>query len=578
MDTLQPQSRAEILWSFAKPHTGTLIIALLLGFVASGMDLASPMATRWVLEVLESGGSLAGPVWTLIALLVLSTLIGWWQFVLLGTLAEQIVFDARKSMIRRFIRSKVLPVLQRPTGELITRVTSDSVLLREAASSSMIGIINGVVMLVGTIVLMGVLNLTLTLTTIIGVALVVAIFTLLTPAIAQAEEASQEALGKLGAELEGNLHAIKTVKVAAAEQRQLTVLIEFAEASRLLSTKAVRRQGLVWTVGWAGVQAVTIIVLGFGAWQVAQGEMTVATLVAFLLYTFGLMAPIGELSSNISTLQSGMAAAGRIKELENLELESIQHSTANPAPDDTAPMIELDRVTARYDAATPAAITDVSLQVPRSGHLAIVGPSGAGKTTILSLMLGFIEPENGQLRLAGIPYSELGVAKVRESFAYVEQETPILPGTLRDNLIFSNQTATEEQIMAVLSRIKLDELVANLPDGLDTPIRDSSISGGQRQRIALARAILAEPAVLLLDEATAQVDGLSEAAIHEVIRQQAQTGTVVTIAHRLSTVVDADTIVVMDNAHIVAHGNHEELLATSELYRDLVAALEISSE
>lgn len=574
-----PASRSRILWSYARPHVAVLSLGLVLTLASSAMALVSPLATKWVLDALAAGSSLLEPVALLTALLVVGAVLGWWQWRLLATVAEDIVLDARSAMITRFLFAKVQPMLARPVGEMVTRVTSDTVLLREAASSSVIGLFSGVVMLVGSLVLMGVLDLPLLLTTVAAVLVVVVLFITLMPAIARAQERAQESLGTLGGELDGTLRALKTVKVASAEQRRSDALIAHARSAREHGVRAARREVLVWTIAWTGIQGAIIIILGVGAWRVSLGGMEVSTLIAFLLYAFGLLGPIMEVSQNLTTLQSGLAAAGRIREIEQIPLES-RHSSENETmspPDGDAPVLRLSGVTARYAPDGPIAVEDVTLSIPRRGHTAIVGPSGAGKTTLLSLLLRFVDAERGALHLHDTSYSELTARQVRARFAYVEQETPVVPGTIRENLLFANPQASEDDIWRVLTEIHLADTITALPEGLDSRLSDTNVSGGQRQRIALARAILAQPDVILLDEATAQVDGITEAAIHDTIRRLAREGAVVTIAHRLSTVVDADQIVVMDAGRIVARGTHEELLAESQLYRGLVEALTLES-
>ncbi len=566
------RSRFAVLWSFTRPHRVTLIIALFLGLFASAMELATPLVTKWVLDTLAAGGSITGPVVALLVLLLVGAVISWRQWILLGTLAEDIVFDARRHMIARFLSAKVLPLLRRPTGELVTRVTSDSVLMREAASSSLVGLVNGSIVLVGTLVLMAVLDLVLFAATLTAVIIVAVLFGLLMPAIAQAQEQAQGALADLGAGTEGTLRAIKTVKAAGAEERQRERLFDDARRARVHGVRAVRREVVAWTIAWTGIQAAIIVILAVGAARVAAGDMEVSTLVAFLLYAFGLMGPITELSQNMTALQAGIAAAGRIREIDELEPEP-RTELAGPAPSSGG--IAVEGVRARYAEDADPALDGVSITVPERGHIALVGPSGAGKTSVLSAVLAFLDPEEGGLRLGEVPYESLAPAQIRGRIAYVEQETPVVPGTIGENLRFVNPAATPAAVDEVLVELRLDELVAQLPDGLDTPLTDTSVSGGQRQRIAVARALLAEPDVLLLDEATAQVDGITEAAIHRAIRRQAERGAVLTIAHRLSTVVDADEIIVMEHGKVAARGTHQELLEASELYRQLVAALAV---
>lgn len=573
------RSTATILWSYARPHLPQLVLGLLLTLAGSTMGLASPLVTRWILDSLEAGQALTQPILLLVGLLVVGTGLGWWTAVLLGSVAETVVRDARRGMITRYLFARVLALVSRPTGELVTRVTSDSVLL-QAASTSVIGLFNGAVMLVGTLVLMAILDLALLTTTAVAVGIVVILFATLMPAIAVARQRAQEAVGSLGGRLESLLRAVRTVKVSNAEERQVEDLMKHANEARTQGIRATRREALAWTLAWAGVQAAIIVILGFGAVRVAQGDMSVSTLIAFLLYAFGLLGPIMELSSNLTSLQSGIAAAGRIREIDDMETEQDHGGTAavrrgQPRPASAGPILELRDVTARYTPDGDPAVDGLSLAFPAHGHTALVGPSGAGKTTLLSLLLRFVHPESGEVRIRGTDYSDLTPTDIRGHFAYVEQETPIVPGTIRENLLFANPGATDAEIGAVLEDIHLADKILSLPDGLDTRLSETSVSGGQRQRIALARAILAKRDILLLDEATAQVDGLTEMTIQQTVRRLAAESCVITVAHRLSTIMDADNIVVMADGRIQAQGRHHELIETSPLYAGLVEALRI---
>ena len=604
-DVVTP-GRLGILLSFVRPYRRTLALGLVLGLAGTAMGLATPMVTKWVLDSLSASQSLGRPVVVLLALLVIGSVVGLWQWILLGSLAEQVVYDARESIVRRYLRAKVAAVTARSPGELVTRVTSDTVLLRQAASSSLVSLVNGAIALVGTLVLMAVLDLVLLASTVGAIVVVGIVMAVLLPGIATAQEKTQAAVGRLGGSLEGTLRAVRTVKASRAEARQGDAILREAREAQTYAVKAVRTEAVAWTVSWGGVQLAIIVILGLGAWRVSQDLLAVSSLVAFLLYAFNIIGPISELTQAFTQLQAGIAAAARIREVAAMDVEQdrgtldgvdglggadglggpdgvggadgVDDAEVMQRADAPPPVLELRDVTAAYSPDARPALRGVSLVVPRRGHLALVGPSGAGKTTVFSVMLRFLEPQSGAVLLDGRAYAELPHAQVRERFAYVEQETPIVPGTIRDNLLFSNPDATPEEVRAGLESVRLDGDLDALADGLDSSLVSSGVSGGQRQRIALARALLRSPEILLLDEVTAQVDGITEAAIHDAIRALSARGAVVTVAHRMSTVLDADEILVMEAGRIRARGTHAALLASDELYRDLIEALRIGVE
>lgn len=567
-----------LLVSYARPHLRILLVGVLLGLFATAVTLATPMAAKWVLDGLGTDRGLAGPVTILVALLLVGTLAGFVQSVLLGRLAEHIVLDARRSLIHRFFRARLEQIQRFKTGELVTRVTSDTVLLREAATSSVVQLINGAVSLVGTIVLMALLDLPLLATTLLALLIIGVMFGVLVPQIGRADKQAQDAIGGLGSTLEGGMRALRTVKSSRAEDREINRVTGKAEESARYSIRSVWYSSLIWTVAGGGMQLAIIVILGLGAWRVSSGELAVSTLVAFLMYAFNIVDPITSLAGAFSSIQSGLAAAARIQETEHLALEDTDARPADGqqnASSDGGPALALRQVTAGYQSVDEPVLLDVTIEVPRTGHLALVGPSGAGKTTVFSLLLRFIDPRSGRLELDGVPYERLSINDVRSRIAYVEQETPVIPGTVRDNVLFRSPGASDQDAWDALAAVQLDAKIQTLPDGLDSAVADTNLSGGERQRLAVARALVHRPDVLLLDEATAQLDGTTEAAIQKVISTAARTGAVVTIAHRLSTILDADQIVVLDGGKIRDSGTHQELVARDELYREFIEALRI---
>lgn len=566
---------ARLLWSFVRPHKKRLLLALFLGFGYTAAALATPLATKWILDSVGASVSLLAPISLLAALLVMGAGFGLTQWILLGRVAEHIVLDARASLVRRFFRGR-LPDLQfRPPGELVTRVTSDTLLLREAASSSLIHLINGGISLVGTLALMAVLDIPLLLCTLVAVVMIAVLTGWLMPAIATAQRQAQESVGRLGGLLEGGIRAVRTVKSSGSEERESQRVIDQARDSAQHGVRAVRIEAVAWTVAGSGIQLAIIIILGFGAWRVGVGDLAVSTLVAFLLYAFQLADPVSEMTTQVAQLQSGVAAAARLRETESIRTENVSAGQHTVDTADGSKVIAFENVSLTYPNSDMPSITHLTAAIPRRGHTAIVGPSGAGKTTLFSLMLRFYEPDQGRITLDDLPYDTLRIDAIRARIAYVEQETPLVTGTVRDNVLYRFPDASDAEAWAALEAVGLAATVRRLPQGLAEPVAGTSLSGGQRQRIALARAIVRRPDVLLLDEATAQLDGRTESAVQQIIHRIARDSAVVTIAHRLSTVIDADTIWLMEGGALRAAGTHLELHAADSLYRELVAALRI---
>jgi ATP-binding cassette subfamily B protein len=336
-----------------------------------------------------------------------------------------------------------------------------------------------------------------------------------------------------------------------------------------------RLEALVSPIGSIAVQGAFLAVLGVGGYRVATGSITVAALVAFILYLFLLVMPLGRMIGAWTQLQTGLGALGRIQEILALvpeDDERPERPSGAPAAA-PAPLLELADVSFAYADGRPV-LDRVSLQVPAGSRVALVGPSGAGKSTVLALIEGFYPVDGGVVRWAGTDVRELPRAALRARVGYVEQEAPVLAGTVRDNLLLTRPDATDPELWAVLADVGLTDVVRRSPRGLDVLVGDEGVllSGGERQRLAIARSLLARPDLLLLDEPTASLDARNEGLLRDTLAAAAADRALLVVAHRLSTVVDSDQIVVLDGGRVVAVGTHAELVDTSPLYRELATA------
>jgi ABC-type multidrug transport system fused ATPase/permease subunit len=307
--------------------------------------------------------------------------------------------------------------------------------------------------------------------------------------------------------------------------------------------------------------------------RVASGTIDAGTLVAFLLYVYYLMPSVNQLANAVSQYQVGAAAVARIQEAEALPIELLDGDEPDSYQLGRPAAVTFEEVSFRYDDDLPVVHDRVSFVIPPGGMTAFVGPSGAGKTTVFSLIERFYDPGSGRVLVDGTDAADWPLARLRAAIGYVEQDAPVLSGTLRENLTFGAPDAGDHDLEQALHTTRLTAMVAALPDGLDTAVghRGMKLSGGERQRVAIARALLRRPRLLLLDEATSQLDAVNEAALRDTVLDAAHTTTVLVVAHRLSTVTLADRIVVMDAGRVCAIGTHAELVAGNPLYAELAA-------
>ncbi|MFE9768621.1 ABC transporter ATP-binding protein [Streptomyces sp. NPDC005808] len=570
----KPEAPAwRLLFGYVRPHRWALFAGGLLALATGATGLVLPLVARGLIDDLSHDRPITGALLGMAALVVTNAAVGATGSYVLRRTAESVVLGARRALSSYLLRLRIPAVDRSEPGDLMARITSDTTLLREVTTDSLVGFGTGGLTLVATVAMMGLVDPVLLGVTLAVILCAGTVLGVIVPRINRASKRAQDAVGVMGASLERILGALRTIKASGAESREEQAIHAAAEESWRQSVHAAKWSAAAGNTAGLAMQIAFITVLAVGGARVATGAIDVGTLVAFLLYVFYLMSPIQQLVGAITQYQTGAGALARIQEALRLPAEPAALPAPLPSPTAEPAALAFDDVRFRYADDLPYVHHGVTFAVPARGMTAFVGPSGAGKTTVFSLIERFYDPEAGVITFDGRGLEDWDLPELRSSIGYVEQDAPVLSGSLLDNLLLGNPDADDTDVARVLKTTRLDGLVARLPRGLDTLVghRGTKLSGGERQRVAIARALLRHPRLLLLDEATSQLDAVNEAALRDTVAAVARTTTVLVVAHRLSTVTMADRIVVMDAGRVRAVGTHRELVAGDPLYAELAA-------
>ena len=575
-----PKASFKQLWPYLTENKSALWLAILLSIVGALVNLAQPLVVGQIINKVQAKDDVTLVVLELIAIIILTALSSGFMYYVLAKAGESVVLSARSKLAAKLLRLPIAEYDLRRTGDLVSRVGSDTTLLRAALTQGLVDAAGGILIFVGSVIAMAVIDPVLLLLTLGMVAMAVAAIGLTARRVRSATTKAQARVGDMSAAVERALSAVRTIRAARAEDRETAHIQREAKDAYTQGIKIAKINALVTPIAGIAANGAFIVVLGVGGYRVASGASTVANLVTFILLMFLMIRPVGQAFGAYSSVQSALGALARIQEILVLPVEEAEKpAAARSAANDVA--IEFDAVSFGY-AAPPAeegeaqqesreVLDGVSFKISRGTRVALVGPSGSGKSTIFSLIERFYEPTSGRILLDGQPVIEFGRQQLREQIGYVEQDAPVLAGSLRENLLIGRPDATDQQLRAVLEEVNLTDVLERDARGLEAEVGENGImlSGGERQRLAIARALLAAPPILLLDESTSSLDGLNEQRMKDAIDAVAKNRTMFVIAHRLSTVVDSDLIVVLENGRVLGIGDHKQLVKTVPLYKEL---------
>jgi subfamily B ATP-binding cassette protein MsbA len=487
----------------------------------------------------------------------------------LAYVGERVVADLREQLYRHLVTFSLRFYSDNRTGEIVSRVTNDVTMLQAAVTENLVSLLQQTLTLVGGIIFLFYLNWRLSSIILLGIPVVTLTMVYLGRKIRRAAVTVQDRLAEASAIVDESVAGIRIVKSFAREAYEVTRFSDRVEATFDAAMERARISAILAPIiGFMALMSITIT-LWFGGYEVVQGRLTPGGLIAYIIYTLLVAGPIAAFSGLYSQFQSALGATERIFQLLDTEPEIVDTPDAIPLPTIVG-RIKFEDVSFEYSR-NLAVLHQINLNVKPGQVVALVGPSGAGKTTLVNLIPRFYDISGGCLTIDGIDIRRVTGLSLRQQIGIVPQETALFSDSIAENIRYGKLEATAEEIENAARAANAHEFIQSMPAGYQTLVgeRGVKLSGGQRQRIAIARAILKDPRVLILDEATSSLDSESESLVQEALERLMRSRTTFVIAHRLSTIINADWIVVLDEGRIVEQGTHLDLLARRGLYYKL---------
>ena len=562
------------LLQFVRPYRWQLTLGILATAISSGLSLLVPQFFGRFFDAFIAGQSfsrLNQVVLVLLGIFLVQAVFNFGRTYLISLVGEGVVADMRRALYRHLVSLPLRFFELRKTGELTSRLTSDVAVVQGAVSQALVQAVNQGVLLLGSVALLFVTNLRLTLLMLAVVPLVVLAAAFFGRQLRRISTLFQDKVAEANARAEEALVGIRVVKSFTAERLEAEHYGELVGASyRVALRRAVFRALFVAGIFLAMFSAVSLV-LWYGGRLVVAGELSPGNLVTFLLYTFFVAGAVGAMTGLYSQFQEALGATQRIFDLLDEKSDVLEPASSKPLGSAKG-HVRFEQVSFRYgDRGEAWVLEGIALEANPGEVTALVGPSGAGKSTLVSLIPRFYDPDEGVIRLDGHDLRELELQELRRHIGIVPQETQLFSGTIKENIRYGKPGSSDAEVVQAAKAANAHDFILGFPDGYATIVgeRGVKLSGGQRQRVAIARALLKNPRILILDEATSSLDSESEALVQAALETLMQGRTTFVIAHRLSTIRNADRILVLSDGRIVQQGSHSELMRAPGLYRDL---------
>ncbi|WP_237067628.1 ABC transporter transmembrane domain-containing protein [Microbulbifer guangxiensis] len=575
---MSTSAMAVVLWGFVRPYRSTILWAGLALVFTAGITLSIGQGIRILVDqgfMAGSSAALGNAVLVLMVLALLMAVGTYARHYLVSWLGERVVADLRKAVFDHIVTLHPSYFETNRSGEIMSRLTTDTTLLQHIIGTSFSMALRSALMFLGALILLLFTNLKLSLMVLVGVPLVLLPIVLYGRRVRRLARASQDSIADVGSYAGEIIQHIKTVQSYTREDHEKQAFGREVETAFQVARRRIRQRSLL---------IATVILLMFGAvsgllWiggnDMIAGRMSAGDLAAFVFYAMLMGSAVATISEVYSELQRATGATERLVDLLNVEAD-IPMSAGEPVSEktlrDAEAEVAFEAVVFSYPSRPDqAAVRGLSLVVEAGKSLALVGPSGAGKSTLLELLQRFYDPQSGRITLDGVDIREIDTGTLRRQLAVVPQQPALFTADVWYNIRYGRPDATDEEVIAAARAAHAHEFIQQLPDGYDSHLGEQGtrLSGGQKQRLAIARAILKDPKILLLDEATSALDAESEYHVQQALKTVMKGRTTIIIAHRLATILHADSIAVLDRGELVAQGGHEELLQASPLYKRL---------